>query len=227
MKKNYYYLLTISFIFINTILLGPLSLITNVSADEDDLEDLGVKEGDIFKWHITKVDNEEYDLYEVGDTMTIKIDSIEYYKDEESWMILFNLLNFMTEEGDDLFVDRYFTLEENASLASIYPDDDYFIIFIPSKDLEKYLEVYSELDSDFDVDGSELKYISGDEEYIWEFNDSGIPEKYTEKVGEEVILEFELLKGISFGITFLFFIPIGILGCIYLIKKKECGVNNE
>ncbi len=216
LKNNHYYLLTISFILLSTIFLGPVSLIMNVSADEDDL---AVKEGDIFKWQITKFEIDDYEILEVGDTMIIRIEWIEYFKEEDMWYIRINKLDFEEEEGEDKFYDSSIEVYEDGS--DTYDVDE----FIPSKDVKQYLKDHATTGSSLIADEyklNETEVSSGETiEYISEYNDLGILIKYTKKIDGNIVKEYELMEGgISFGITFLFFIPIGILVYIFIIKKK-------
>ncbi len=200
---------------ISNVIFAWLNISIQVSATE---EDLGVREGDKFTWKVIERDKDYYPTYHRGDEQIIEIESIAYYEDPEVWIVTIDALEFTREkESDKLSSDIDMTIYKKTSSIG-------YGYIIPNEDIEKYLKDIDKNSNSYKSDGNIIINNYTDTKITREYNDLGILETYTEEYKKEITLQYELTNSgstISFGATFLFVLPIGILMGIYFYSKSR------
>lgn len=185
-------------------------------------EDVGIEEGQEYTWELTKVDEDTYPQYKEGDQYQIKIEILEYRENNDVYLI-YAAFKGWDDEEDDPYQTNYFEIYEDPT------DDDAYLSssspsFITNEDIEDYLEEFADNHTNYEAKDNKITYNTTLNYRSWEFNDDGIVSEYTRKYNDSTTMSYELIESgggiISFGYEFLYFIPVGIIGCIIIIQRK-------
>jgi hypothetical protein len=185
--------------------------------------DIGVKEGDTYRYKITQLNDTAYPDLNIGDARYFLIETLEYSVTEGLWYVYYQWLDFSEEEVEDLPTFSYTTVKENGSLT-------FWIGFcIPKTDVSKYLSDYAATNGFYTSSGNSFTSSIAGKNSTYIYNDNGILTKFTEEDAYSILYQYELIEGIiSFGFGFFTFIFIALIGCIiYYLKKIKRGMSLE
>ncbi|MGQ4876516.1 MAG: hypothetical protein ACP6IY_20825 [Promethearchaeia archaeon] len=183
--------------------------------------ELGIKEGDKFKWEITDIDRSTENPDEKGDIFEITIDAIEYYEKNRTWNVIIQALDFSDDNAEDLPTETMIFIYGEPKKAVILWDN---LFFIPSNDIENYLKDMADASNSHKYkDGKLIINTTSEETIELEYNDLGVLEKYIKlDKDDKVIIEFQLQTGIiSLGFHYIYFIIIGMAFCVIIIIRKK------
>ena len=227
-KKGQKYLVSLLILFL-------FSLTTPTLINAGSSDDIAITEGTSYKWTYEKFDSDEFfDAFDSfpyfiaeGVKIKITIEKIEemddYYSVEIEQIRYKNNDNVKTSESSLIIAKK----PENYNPAIYY----YFFGLPPFilSNAEDFLKDWIEYinSSLYSLDGLELSVkVNNDTKIIWTYQENGIlSSQIIEYKGDsicELILE---TSAVPFGIDFLFFMIIAVVGIIITIKKR--GVNER
>ncbi|MHA1150216.1 MAG: hypothetical protein ACTSR8_18445 [Promethearchaeota archaeon] len=183
--------------------------------------DLGFNEGDKFTYTIETLDAEDYEkatgsstsyLYE-GLNYEFTIEYIVKYSDY--WSVEVECLEYATEKNKQPY----------EMSMTIYKDGKDFNPgnYLIPKDAEDYLKDWEDNynGSEYDVKDLQVIYDVNDTERIYEYQENGILLSIEIKYKGDTCFEYVLSSGIiSFGFYYLGFLFCGIVGILFIMRKK-------